>query len=157
MPESGPYPESQDEGPESDFKPLTAAQAAQWRASHPAQSMWSIVGMQVAVGLVCTVIVWVLGGFVLAKSAAYGALAVIVPAAMFVRGVQTGGVTHAGSAWIRFGVWELAKVALTVAMLVAAPRLLVPMNWLALVLGMVVTMKAYWMAVWLGSKRRCVQ
>lgn len=154
MPESGPYPESQDEGPESDFKPLTAAQAAQWRARQPTQSMWGVVRWQLAIGLACAVFAWVLGGFVFAQSAAYGALAVIAPAAMFVRGVHGGGVANAGSVWIRFCVWELAKVVLTVAMLVLAPRVLMSISWLALVFGMVVTMKAYWVAVWLSSKRR---
>jgi ATP synthase protein I len=47
----------------------------------------------------------------------------------------------------RFFVWELAKLVLTVAMLAAAPRLVKDLSWLALLVGMVVTMKTYWVAL----------
>lgn len=43
--------------------------------------------------------------------------------------------------------WELVKVAMTVAMLAAAPRLVPGLSWLALLAGMVVTMKTYWIAL----------
>jgi len=43
--------------------------------------------------------------------------------------------------------WELVKIALTVAMLAAAPRLVPELSWLALLAGMVMTMKAYWIAL----------
>ena len=42
----------------------------------------------------------------------------------------------------------MVKVALTVAMLLLAPRLIVDLSWLALVAGFVVTMKVYWAAMW---------
>jgi ATP synthase protein I len=142
----------QDEGPDTDFKPLTASQASQWRARNPVQSMWVLVWMQVVVGAVCAVLAGLYGGGVLAKSAGYGAMAVILPAAMFVRGVKDGSQAGSGLAWMRFCVWELAKVGLTVAMLVAAPRLIVDLNWLALLLGMVVTQKVYWVALWLRPR-----
>ena len=53
-----------------------------------------------------------------------------------------------------FFVWELVKIALTVAMLMAAPKLILQLNWLALLAGFVVTMKVYWLAVWLRLVRR---
>jgi ATP synthase protein I len=152
MPESDGLSDYPDDGRETDFKPLTALQASQWRARYPSRSMWVVVGLQVLTGLVCTVLAGLLGGLVVAKSVAYGAFVVIFPAAMFVHGVRGGGAASAGSAWIRFCVWELAKVVLTVAMLLAAPRLLAPLNWLALLFGMVVTMKVYWVALWLRPK-----
>jgi ATP synthase protein I len=43
---------------------------------------------------------------------------------------------------------------LTVALLLAAPKVVSPLNWLALVAGFVVTMKVYWVAAWLHSRRR---
>ena len=43
--------------------------------------------------------------------------------------------------------WELVKIALTVAMLAAAPRLVPGLSWLALLAGMVITMKTYWIAL----------
>ena len=47
----------------------------------------------------------------------------------------------------RFFVWELAKLVLTSAMLAAAARLVKDLSWLALLVGMVVTMKTYWVAL----------
>jgi ATP synthase protein I len=41
-----------------------------------------------------------------------------------------------------------------VALLLAAPKLVPSLNWLALVAGFVVTMKVYWVAAWLQSKRQ---
>jgi ATP synthase protein I len=90
----------------------------------------------------------------MAMSAGYGALAVVLPAAVLVRGMgRQRGATQAGAVLMGFVVWESAKVALTVAMLVLAPRLVVSLSWLALVVGFVVTMKVYWVAAWLHSKR----
>ena len=44
-------------------------------------------------------------------------------------------------------VWEMVKIALTVAMLVAAPRLVSGLIWPALLVGLVLTMKVYWLAL----------
>lgn len=100
-------------------------------------------------GIVATLLIGGLSGQPSAAwSAGYGALAVVLPAGLFARGVQrhsVGGNTR--SAMVRFFVWELAKLVLTVAMLVAAPRLVTDLSWLALLVGMVVTMKAYWVAL----------
>ena len=42
--------------------------------------------------------------------------------------------------------WEFVKLVLCIAMLAAAPRLIPDLNWLALLAGLVVTMKTYWIA-----------
>ena len=55
---------------------------------------------------------------------------------------------------VGFFGWEMAKIALTVAMLAAAPKLIAPLSWLALLVGMVVTMKTYWIALWVRSRIR---
>jgi len=54
----------------------------------------------------------------------------------------------------RFFVWELVKIVLTVAMLVAAPRLVPQLSWPAMLAGFVVAMKVYWVAMWLHPARR---
>ena len=78
----------------------------------------------------------------------------MVPAAVFARGMaRQQRAPNVGSALGGFFMWEMVKVALTVAMLFAAPRLVVGLNWLALLAGFVVTMKVYWVAMWLHSKR----
>ncbi|NMM90162.1 ATP synthase subunit I [Rhodococcus sp. SRB_17] len=143
---SAPRPEAEDEEP--DFKPLTAQEAQAWRKRHPALSVWWLVGAQALVGVLVAVatVLWT-GKAFLAWSAAYGALAVVLPSALFARGMgrvrASGGAALAG-----FFGWEMAKIALTVAMLAAAPKLIAPLSWLALLVGMVVTMKTYWIALW---------
>jgi ATP synthase protein I len=60
----------------------------------------------------------------------------------------------AGSALAGFVMWEMVKIGLTVAMLLAAPKLVLQLNWLALLAGFVVTMKVHWVAIWLRPKRQ---
>ena len=55
---------------------------------------------------------------------------------------------------LSFFVWELVKIAITVAMLFAAPRLVSGLNWLALLAGFVVTMKVVWVALLFRPKRQ---
>jgi ATP synthase protein I len=91
---------------------------------------------------------------VMAWSAAYGALSVVVPAALFARGI-TGRLvrTVPGAAMVGFFVWELVKIVVTILMLFAAPRLVPGLNWLALLAGFVVTMKVVWLALMFRAKR----
>ena len=141
-------PEAEREDEEPDFKPLSAQEAQAWRQRHPPQSLWWVVLGQVLAGVVVTALAAVLFGKAsVAWSAGYGALAVVLPAALFARGVARPG-GQANAAVARFFVWELAKLALTIAMLAAAPRVVADLNWLALLVGMVVTMKTYWVALW---------
>jgi ATP synthase protein I len=48
---------------------------------------------------------------------------------------------------LQFFVWELIKIALTVALLAMAPWLIEGISWLALLAGVVVAMKMYWVAL----------
>ena len=148
-------PEAEREDEESDFKPLSAEEAQAWRQRHPPQSLWWVVVGQVLAGLVITVLAAVFFGTAsVTWSAGYGALAVVLPAALFARGVARSG-GQANTAVARFFVWELAKLALTIAMLAAAPRVVTDLNWLALLAGMVVTMKTYWIALkWRSGVRK---
>jgi len=52
---------------------------------------------------------------------------------------------------VGFFGWELVKIMLTVAMLAAAPKVVAHLSWLALLVGMVVTMKTYWIALMVRS------
>jgi ATP synthase protein I len=145
-----------DEFEELEFKPLTAEEAQALRKLHPLISPWRVVGWQVVVGVLVALATWALTRSPVAGwSAAYGALAVVVPAALFARGLlRQRAAANAGSALAGFFVWEMVKIALTVAMLVAAPRLVMQLNWLALLAGFVVTLKVHWVAIWLRPARR---
>ncbi len=133
---------------ESDFKPLTAEEARRLRERNPELSPWWVIGAQVAAGLVVACIAWLwVGRPVAAASAFYGAMAVAVPAALFARGVRRREGVATQAAMLRFFVWESIKIALTVGLLAAAPVLIAGLVWLALLAGVVVAMKMYWVAL----------
>lgn len=149
-------PETEADGlEEENFKQLSAEEVKALQKSSPKVSPWRVIGWQALVGLVVVLVVWVVtSSRPAAWSAAYGALSVVVPALVFARGLaRQQQVPNAGSALGGFFVWEMVKVVLTVAMLFVAPKLVVGLNWLVLLAGFVVTMKVYWVAMWLHSRR----
>jgi ATP synthase protein I len=147
MKKIAPLPETTEEEPP--FKPLTAEEARRLREQHPPVSPWWVVAGQAVVGLVVALAAWaVTGRQNVGWSAGYGALAVVIPAAIFARGL-TGRFSslNAGTAAVGFLVWEMVKIAATVAMLAAAPRLVAALSWPALLVGLVLTVKVYWIAL----------
>jgi ATP synthase protein I len=141
---------------EQNFKPLTRLEAERIRIANPPASMARVLGVQVVTSMVVAGLAWLVSGKdAMGWSALYGGLAVWVPAALFARGLQRQKAAgDAGSALMGFFVWELVKIVLTVAMLLVAPRLVSELNWLALLAGFVVTMKVYWVAMWLHLVRK---
>ena len=142
-------PEAAAEAEESDFKPLTAQEAEQWRSRNPPISVWKVVAGQALVGVLVALVAWLVTGRAsVGWSAAYGALAVVVPAALFARGVlRHKASVNQRAAMVGFFGWEIAKIVLTVALLAAAPRLVPELSWIALLVGMVIAMKTYWVAL----------
>ncbi|MDE2418438.1 MAG: ATP synthase subunit I [Burkholderiales bacterium] len=142
----------------SDFTPLTAEQAQALREQNPSISPWWVVVAQVVVGVLVAFAAWgVTGKSTVAVSAGWGALAVIIPAALFARGV-TGQFAsmNAGSAVFGFFVWEFVKIVVTVGLLYAAQRLVTGLSWPAMLVGLVVTMKVYWLALAVRRKSKPV-
>ena len=131
------------------FEPLTAEQVAELRKRQPLLSLWRVVVVQAVLGLVVAGFVWFLTERMAAVySAVYGALAVIVPAALFARGLTSRVASvNVGAAVFGFFLWEMVKIGLTVAMLFAAPSLVKDLSWPAMLVGLVVTMKVYWVAL----------
>ena len=142
-----PLPEDPEEA--SPVQPLSAEEARRVREQNPPLSPWWVVAGQVGVGGVAALLGWLLTGKQnVGWSVAYGALAVLVPAAVFARGL-TGRFSslNAGTAAVGFMLWEMVKVALTLAMLLVAPRLVAGLSWPALLVGLVLAMKVYWVAL----------
>ena len=142
-----PLPEEDTQ--ESPVAPLSAEEARRVREQNPPVSPWWVVVGQAGVGVVAALLAWAFTGRQnVGWSVAYGALAVLVPAAVFARGL-TGRFSsvNAGTAAVGFLLWEMVKVALTFAMLVAAPRLVAGLSWPALLIGLVLAMKVYWVAL----------
>jgi ATP synthase protein I len=145
-------PEAADEGLEPEFKPLSAQEAQAWRQHNPQASPWRVSLLLVGVGVLMALLTGLFTGeWNLAASAAWGSVAVVVPAVVFVRALSRQmRRTQPGSALVGLMVWELVKIVLTVALLLAAPKVISDLNWFALVAGFVVTMKVYWLAMALG-------
>lgn len=139
----------------ADTPPLSAQAASQLRQQKPQATPWHVVGWQALFGSVVALVAWALTrSESVAWSAAYGALAVVLPAAIFARGLM-GRFSSLNPATAVFGffLWEMVKIALTLAMLVAAPRLVNELSWPALLAGLVITMKSVWVAVWFAPKK----
>ena len=147
MKKIAPLPETTEE--ESPFKPLTAEEARRLREEHPLVSPWWVVAGQIVVGVVVALAAWALTGRQnVGWSAGYGALVVVIPAAIFARGL-TGRFSslNAVTAAVGFLVWEMVKIASSIALLAAAPRLVPELSWPALLVGLVLTIKVYWVAL----------
>ena len=138
------------EGEDSDFKPLTSEEAQEWRTRNPQMSVWRFVVVQAVVGVLVALVAWLVTGRAeVGWSAAYGALSVVLPAALFARAVvrkRPGGaaaamVGMAGNWCCALPCWRLHQ---------AGPGL----SWLALLAGLVVVMKTYWVALIVRSSVR---
>jgi ATP synthase protein I len=140
-------------------KPLTAQEAKALREKSPSVSPWRVIGWQIIVGIVIALSAWLFSGdAVVAISAGYGALIVIIPAAVLARGIMSPtSSVNAISAAMGFMVWEMVKIGLSVAMFFAAPQLIPGLNWLAMLVGAILTMKVYWVAAVYKPKPRMVK
>jgi ATP synthase protein I len=147
-----PLPAEDNEGKGTDelpeFKRWTAEEAKALREKSPAVSPWRVIGWQIMAGCAIALMAWLLSGeAVVAVSAAYGSLTVVLPAAVLARGIMSPIASlNAVSAAMGFMVWEMVKIGLSVAMFFAAPLLITELNWLALLIGLILTMKVYWVA-----------
>ena len=139
-----------------DLKPLTAQEASAWRARQPVASPWRVLGIQALVGVVMVALTaLVTGRQGLVASVAWGVASVWVPALVFARAMARQlRQRSAGSALLGFFVWELVKIVLTVALLLAAPKVVAELNWLAMVAGFALTLKVYWLAMMLNLWQR---
>lgn len=147
---------------EDDVVPLTAEQAAQLRVrlrkTGSLLSPWRLIAGQAAVGALLALAAWgVTGKSTVAVSVAYGALAVVIPAALFARGLMSQfSSMNALTAGFGFFVWEMLKIVVTIVLIAVAPKLVADLDWLALLISLIVTMKAVWLVLWLSGKFRPV-
>ena len=143
----------------SDFVPLTAQQAQEIVHNNPSVSPWMVVFWQLLTGLVVSVLVGlVTSRQVVAVSAAFGALAVVLPAALFARGVTSQfAKANVGTAVTSFFLWEFVKIMVSVGVMFGAYRLVDGLSWPAMLVGLVVTIKVYWFALGFRPKVRPIQ
>jgi ATP synthase protein I len=144
---------------EDGFISLNAEQALKFRQEHPSFSPWRVVMGQIAMGLLVSGLAWgITQSTITGVSAFCGALAVIVPGALFARGL-TGrfAALNPANAVTSFFVWELVKIFVTVSVLWASHRWVVGLSWPAMLVGFVVTIKVYWLALLFKGKRQPVK
>ena len=143
-----PRPTFDDEADQRAFTPMTRAQAEAFRRAHPVLSPWRVIAAQAAFGVVAAGIAGLIAGPIGAVSAAYGAAIVVVPGALMARGATSplsslspviGAVSML---W-----WGFVKMALSVAMLVLAARIVPGLDWPAMLTTMVMCMSTYWFAL----------
>lgn len=90
-----------------------------------------------------------------AWSVLYGAATVVVPGVLMARGMTSRiSSMSPGSSAVSFMLWEMVKIAVSVVMLMLAPKLVQPLVWPALLVGLVLGMKVYWLALlWRGRAK----
>ena len=111
-----------------------------------------MIAAQLVLGAVAVAVAGLVGGRIAAVSALDGAAVVAVPGALMARGATSrlSSLSPAISAASMLG-WELVKIALSVAMLVLATRIVPGVVWPALLAAMVLCLQSYWFALlWRG-------
>ena len=109
--------------------------------------------MQVVVGAVVATLAGVITGrMVVFWSALYGAGVVVVPAVLMARGMTSRlSLMSPGAGAVSFMLWEFVKILVSIVMLSMAPKLVPGLVWPALLVGLVVGLKVYWIALlWRG-------
>jgi ATP synthase protein I len=145
--------EDEREADQPPFKVLTRQEAQALRARQPSVSPWRVVLVQAGVGVAVATLVWLIWGErSVALSALYGAAVAVVPGAMMARGMTSRfSSMNAGTSAVSFMLWEMTKIAVSVVMLMLAPKLLQPLSWPALLAALVLCIKVYWFALlWRG-------
>jgi ATP synthase protein I len=138
-----------DEEPVEPIRTLKRDEAQALMQRERAVSPWRVVAMQGGVGVVVAVLARLVTGTTDGFwSALYGAACVVVPGAVLARGL-TSKLSSATPmlAAVTFMVWQSVKLAVSVAMLMLAAHFVPGLNWLALLAGLVVCIKVYWVAL----------
>ncbi len=142
-----------------DFKPLSREEAARWRSAQPRYSPWSVLRWQAVLAVLAGAVAWGIDGRAsVVVSVLYGAAAVVLPTAVMAWGVTSSALSRwfagvAQASLAGFFLWEGVKLLLSLAMLWSAPRIVAELNWLALLAGLVVVLKAHWLELGLRSLR----
>jgi len=138
-----------DAAEDAPFKRLTREEAQALRDKHPPVSPWWVIAAQAAVGAVVGGLAWLVTGRPeVAWSALYGAATAVVPGALLARGMTSRlSSLSPGVSAASFMLWESVKIGVSVAMLMLAPRIVQPLSWPALLVGLVVCLKMYWVAL----------
>ncbi len=127
---------------------LSATEAEAFRDQRSAPSPWRVVLVQVEAGAVIALLVGLVFGLPALWSALFGAATAVVPGALMARGATrlADSKSPLSTALSLLG-WESAKIVCSLAMLVAASRVLHPVVWPALLVTLTGCLTVYWVAL----------
>ena len=146
----------------ADPKPLTRSEADALSKKLGGMSLQAflvkVLVWQVLAAATVFVLAWLVSSNVLVGySALYGAMCVVLPSALVVRMVlrQSGANSTQRNLLGPVGllVLEIVKVGITIALLCTAPFVLSSPDWIAVVVGFVVTLKMYWVVAFMGLRQ----
>lgn len=134
---SAAWDDETDETQRPAFKALTREEAQALREKDPPLSPWRVIAVQGVVGTVVALLAALLTGRQeVGWSLLYGAVTVVVPGALMARGMTSRlSSVSPGASAVSFMLWEMVKIAVSIAMLMLAPRLVQPLSWPALLVG----------------------
>jgi ATP synthase protein I len=129
------------------FHRYSPQEAEQLRKTNPPVSPWRVVLWMLMAAVVIGLVSLALFDPITALSATYGSLVVSLPAAVLARGMTSPlSRMNAVSGAMAFMLWEMVKIGLSIGMLMLAPSLIASLNWPALLIGLILTMKVYFVA-----------
>ncbi len=121
----------------------------------PSLSPWKVVAAQMALGAMVAAAGWAVADAGVALSALYGAMVVVLPAALMARGTTSPlSRLSVTTSVVSVMFWAGVKMGASVLMLVLAPRIVQPLSWPALLVALVLCMQVYWFALlWRGRSK----
>ena len=136
------------------MQPLTTATPDQ--NATPLRKWWATVGIAIALQwltvLILTAMAWGMSGATAAISVFGGGAAVALANTLLalwltLRVARVGVLSPAAML-----IGEMVKLGLTLALLVLVAVKLAPLSWIALIVGVIATLKAQWLALWFTRK-----
>ncbi|MFW9615423.1 ATP synthase subunit I [Aquabacterium sp.] len=135
---------------DSPVEALTREEAQALIARNPSMSVWQVVAAQALFGL-SVALLW--GGLSRSVSALlsslYAVAVVVVPSLFMARGVFG---RNARRGVGRLLVWEVLKLGLICALLALAPKLIKPLDWVALMVTLVLVLKVVGVVLLIGQR-----
>nr|WP_246294647.1 ATP synthase subunit I [Schlegelella koreensis] len=127
---------------------LTRDEAADLRRRMPGLSPWRVVVLQAVVALGLGALGWLVASEGVGASLLYGGATVAVPGALMARGMTSrlSSISPVAST-LSVLAWSGIKIAVSVGMLMLAPRVVADLSWPALLAGLVICMQTYWVAL----------
>ena len=140
-----------DKDAEPPIRSLTQAEAQALLAKSPKISVWRVIGMQAAFGVLVALVWGVLTNRPDAVlSALYAVGVVVIPSVLMARGVFG---PNAGRSVGGLLFWEVAKLGLSGALLALAPVVLKPVHWAALLVTLILCLKVVVVVLLIGLRR----